>query len=84
MADVLAEVKAERKHQDEVWGGPEHDDEHATARWYELINERFFDPGRTSPQQTRRLFIEIAALAVAAVESLDRRTQPTSTGEKES
>lgn len=73
MSNVLEEIKAEREHQDEVWGGPEHDDKHDEERWYELINERFFDPRRTSQQQYRRHMIEIAALAVAAVESLDRR-----------
>ena len=69
---VLDEIKAEREHQDEVWGGPEHDDQHPLYKWFKFIGERLQQLGKGSLPQTRRLFIEIAALAVAAVESLDR------------
>ena len=73
---VLDEIKSEREHQDEIWGGPEHDDRHPLYKWFSFIGKRFWQLGKGSLPQTRRLFIEIAALAVAAIESLDRKSNP--------
>lgn len=77
---VLAEVAAERKRQDVTWGGPEHDDGHTNTNWtiwLSFIDEhnRKAYSGENSPEayrNARRRFIEVAALAVAAVESFDR------------
>lgn len=73
---VLADVADERKRQDEKWGGPEHDDQHDTAAFVQLI-EDYAGWARTmagmgSNHKARVRLIQVAALAVAAVESLDR------------
>jgi hypothetical protein len=71
-AEVLHEVLQERDRQDIRWGGADHDDEHAR-------NDEFFGLVRAhaareplSPSDARRLLIEVAALAVAGVEAMDR------------
>ena len=70
--NVYDEIKAEREHQDEKWGGPEHDDKHFRADWGEFILMRAEDLSFERGDY-RRLLIETAALAVAAIESHDRR-----------
>lgn len=69
---VLHEVYLERRHQDIKWGGSYHDDTHTSDEWRYLIRDRI---GREplSAADDRRLFVEIAALAVAAIEAHDRR-----------
>lgn len=71
-ASVLHDVFVERERQDIKWGGSEHDDHHTMDGWRELLTGR---AGRVplTRQDDRRLMIEIAALAVAAVEALDRQ-----------
>jgi hypothetical protein len=74
---VLAEVAEERVRQDEKWGGADHDDAHNLYDWCEFVADRV---GRIRPgdvtlegiQHARRRLVQTAALAVAAVESLDR------------
>jgi len=83
---VLDEIAAERRRQDGKWGGPAHDDEHSTAEFVQFI-EDYAGWARqmasmNSPDKARRRLIQVAALAVAAVESMDRRaadngSQPT-------
>lgn len=82
MSDVYDEVKAEREAQDREWGGPAHDDGHDDADWLEFIaiKERAAEwvRGRrpydaTERRELRYRLIQIAALAVAGVESIDRR-----------
>jgi Mg/Co/Ni transporter MgtE len=80
--DILEEIKNEREHQDQKWGGPNHDDSHhlwefaewalQRARTISINSRPGFDSSKNF-SQFRRLFIEIAALAVAAIESIDRR-----------
>jgi hypothetical protein len=71
---VLAEVAQERMAQDAEWGGPEHDDMHGPHAWVEFIDARCDKAfiHSDSNAEYRRRMIQIAALAVAAVESLDR------------
>ncbi len=71
-AAVMAEVLKERKRQDDKWGGSQHDDQHETAYWPLQINEMLLRGQDGTATDTRRLLIEIAALSVAAVESIDR------------
>lgn len=66
---VLAEVVAERDRQDAKWGGPEHDDTHHAFEFFGFISERC----ALSSLHVRRRLVEIAALAVAALESHDRK-----------
>ena len=68
---VMGEVLRERDFQDKKWGGPEHDDSHDACDFASFIDERtssiFGDA-----VDPRHKFIQIAALAVAAIEMLDR------------
>lgn len=78
---VLNEIQEERNRQDEKWGGAGHDDEHDHQDWLDFIAERRTELMRCITQEDdrafnrlyRRYMVEIAALAVAAVESHDRK-----------
>jgi len=72
---VIREVLAERAWQDLKWGGPAHDDTHTVQEFVGFIHEhaeKAIAPG-TSADDTCRRLIEVAALGVAAVESIRRR-----------
>lgn len=69
----VAEIAAERQRQDAKWGGPQHDDEHDQAEWEQFIIERLAELGPCADTFRHRM-LEIAALAVAAMESHDRKT----------
>lgn len=77
---VLAQVREERRRQDKQWGGPSHDDAHVPSDWVSYVGEHL-DRAKKSivqrvladPDRYRQNMIEVAALAVAAVESLDRK-----------
>lgn len=60
----------ERQRQNEKWGGSEHDDEHTRHDWFGYIMDHCNSVNDT---QARKHFVEIAALAVAALESLERK-----------
>lgn len=74
---VIDEVAVERDRQDQKWGGSEHDDLHGVAEFVQFIMDyagwarQMASAG--SPDKARRRLIQVAALAVAAVESIDRR-----------
>lgn len=75
---VLAEVGAERARQDGKWGGAAHDDKHSVAEFVQFIEDyagwaRMMD-SLGSPLKARRRLMQVAAMAVAVVESLDRKT----------
>jgi len=73
-SNILEEVRAERDRQDAKWGGPEHDDTHDQETWARLIDDRLpYPEDANTCKEYRQDMIEIAALAVAAVESLDRK-----------
>jgi hypothetical protein len=73
---LLAEVAEERMRQDAKWGGAEHDDEHSTAEFVQLIEDYAgwarTMAGMNSPEKAERRLIQVAALALAAVESSRR------------
>ena len=70
---ILREVKLERGRQDEKWGGPSHDDAHTVGDWARFIGQRVNElHSIPSAQRQRELLIEVAALAIAATEALDR------------
>lgn len=80
ISQALLDVAAERQRQDLKWGGPDHDDMHSTADFVQLIRD-YAGWARTmagmgSVEKTRRRLVQVAALAVAAVESLDRTQNP--------
>ena len=73
---VLEQIRAERRRQDLKWGGSQHDDEHSTAAFVQLI-EDYAGWARTmagmgTHDKARNRLVQVAALAVAAVEAIDR------------
>lgn len=62
---IYAAIDAERKRQDDKWGGPSHDDEHLPREW-RAFREKFESVMR------RAELVKIAALAVAQIEAIDR------------
>lgn len=78
LTDVLAAVIAERARQDGKWGGAQVDDDRKTpADWcldIEAYNTWACQMHRMgSPDKYRRRMMQVAALAVAACESFDRK-----------
>lgn len=77
MTDVLAAVRAERERQqaEEGWS-PEHDDAHVVHDWVSLMVRylgRAMDAAEEhNPDRYRARLVQVAAIAVAAAESLDR------------
>ena len=77
---ILDEVRTERARQDQMWGGPEHDDTHNSHDWITYIVKHLgkaipsYVPGtdKWEPRTWRYQMIKVAALAVAAVEWRDR------------
>lgn len=74
---ALLDMVAERHRQDAKWGGPAHDDDHATADFVQLIQDYAawarVMAGMGSPHKARSRLVQAAALAVAAAESIDRQ-----------
>lgn len=68
---ALSDVLKERHRQDAKWGGPEHDDEHTPDEWERFIMKRIPLESANDPTFRQRM-VEVAALAVAAIESHDR------------
>lgn len=69
---ALDDILKERDKQDEQWGGPEHDDRHFNSDWTGYMGyqaRRLHE----DPTLSRDRFVKIAALALAAIESIDRR-----------
>lgn len=65
----LAEIAAERARQDAKWGEA-HDDGHSNSDFARFIDIRV---ARSHDEAlTRRMMVEIAALAVANIERIDR------------
>lgn len=74
---VLGEVLAERRHQigDHGWT-PDHDDLHGLEDFAWLCARRAVEMSHRDAYAVvdgRRMFVEIAAIAVAAIEAIDRR-----------
>ena len=75
-ARAIHDVMAERNRQDEKWGGPEHDDGHTFrdyVRWiknYAGWSDQMADG--LSWEKARRRMVQVAALAIAAIEWVDR------------
>lgn len=73
---ILDEVLQERRRQDNKWGGEENDDKHTPNDWHEVIADyngwarRMAAMG--SNDKARKRYIQIAAIAVAVVERIDR------------
>jgi hypothetical protein len=76
--NVLSDVSSERSRQRDKWDGVFNDDNYTPFDWHEMIADyngwarRMACMGSDDKARTR--YIQIAALAVAAVEALDRRS----------
>lgn len=79
---LLEEVARERNRQDTKWGGVRHDENLSPHDWFELIDDYNAWARRMalmrSRTKARKRYIQVAALALAAIEALDRGiTEPT-------
>lgn len=73
LADVLSEVASERWRQDQQWGGPAHDDRHTPMDWDRCIRRQLNAMLRELANGGHRgRLVNIAALSVAAIQSMDR------------
>ena len=75
---IFAEIEAERERQDKRWGGLAHDQGHVVKEWVGFICEYAAKAGKLLTwEDCRYRLIQVAALAVAAIESTDklRRTK---------
>lgn len=76
-ARVLNDIDVERTRQIDKWTGVYNDDHYTPMDWHEMIADynswarRMATMG--SDDKARKRYIQIAALAVAAVEAIDRR-----------
>lgn len=70
---IISLIEYERIRQDMKWGGASHDDEHSVHDWVGFIKSQL---DRLEPGANRKnayvTFIKIAALSIAALESMDR------------
>lgn len=75
---ILVEVGCERYNQDREHGGPIHDDTHTYNDWTAILTRHLglaaSDRAEVDPVRWRKQMIRVAALAVAAVQSHDRKT----------
>lgn len=75
-ADVLSEVASERARQDAKWGGSKHDDLFSVFDFVQWIEDYAgwcrMMALMNSDDKARRRMVQVAALAVAAVERMDR------------
>lgn len=80
--NVLEDVRTERIRQRETHGWtPSRDDSHPLSAWSWLLSRRAVDLAHPHPEDAgideRRILVEIGAIAVAAIESWDRKAQKT-------
>lgn len=80
-SEAFRDARAERARQDLAHVGPAHDDTHTVRDWLDFIEQQAMKARLEEPDDegqpnaaVRTRFINIAALAIAAVESLDRRS----------
>lgn len=70
MNKVFNQIRHERENQDAQWGGAVHDDTHDEQEWIGFMDEQLTKASDNGEYRER--FVKIAALAVAALESMDR------------
>ena len=83
-SEVWRHVSDKRFQQDAQWGGPAHDDHHIPSDWIEFIVRQMSQAtgaNHAVPPDlaaVRDRLIDVAALAIAAAESLDRKRKKRS------
>ena len=76
---ALKTVLQERDEQDKQWGGSAHDDKHELHDWVHYIQKQADGVSyqtifpEVNVDNVRRHYVKIAALALAAIESIDRK-----------
>lgn len=70
-AAVFDDIAKERQRQDAQWGGPAHDDEHSEDDWDRFLALRCGH--QPHPSSFRVRMVKVAALAIAAIQSHDRK-----------
>lgn len=78
LASIFADTVIERVEQDAQWGGPPTDDQRDIAEWSEYIHKqlsKLFDE-QADNKAIRQRFVKVAALAFAAIASMDRVVVP--------
>lgn len=68
---IYDEIDNEREYQDKKWGGTSFDDAQTEQQWIEYIKQ--YAIGQRGSNNFRERMIKVAALAVAAIESYDRK-----------
>ena len=75
---VLLEIATERNHQDNRWGGPDHDDKHSINDFVQWIQDYAgwarMQAANGELATARKKLVQVAALATSAVEAIDRNT----------
>lgn len=79
LPDIFTQIAAERCVQDIEWGGADHDDQHSTEDWEDILRNHvmrlnIYDGsfGITAATDYRSRLTKIAAVACAAAQSWDR------------
>lgn len=73
--NIILEILAERERQDSKFGGPQHDDSHKKTDWLQFIREYVNKAENELSADSdchRTRLIQVAALALAAIECIDR------------
>ncbi len=75
LQEIFEQIAEERRHQDSKWGGPDHDDKLALFDFVSFMTRKLFQLWGEQFQgiSPRLRFIQVAALAVAAIQSSYRR-----------
>ncbi len=92
---IFVEVAAERARQDALFGGAEHDDQHSVTHWIAILCRHVglaTDDGSPDnvclldhqlaghdPARYRRQLVRVAAVAIAALESYERKLEQIAT-----
>lgn len=79
---VLEEIQDERRRQDRKWG----EQNHEPFKWLAILTEEVGEAAQATLWDNRNMIrselIQVAAVAVAAIECLDRNHQPPAGGEE--
>jgi hypothetical protein len=71
---TIDDILVERTFQDHQFGGADHDDRHDWFDWRGLIYHQLSNLSMEGTDHARRdRLVKVAALAVAAIESMDRK-----------
>ena len=77
-SNVIDDIEEERSRQEKKWGGSTHDDQHRHEDWLRVMIRQIGDADRAvecnDGDYYRKQLVQIAALAVAALDSPDRQS----------